>query len=178
MESPFPGVDPFVEGSGRWKPFHDRFIIAAQAMILPNLSDEYDCDVEADIVLRERSAEERLGGRADWAVRGGPDGGSSDGGTAVATAPKRNAFPVAAVQEEHLLSLRLTDRNHERVVCVVEMLSPSNKTGGDRDQYLTKRQNVRTQRRALRGDRPAPPRPADAAAGNCGRPVSRPREPG
>ena len=142
MESPFPGVDPFVEGSGRWKPFHDRFINVAQSMILPNLSEEYDCDVEVDIVLRERSAEERLAGRADWAVRGGPDGGSSDGGTAVATVPKRNAFPVAAVQEEHLLSLRLTDRNHERIVCVVELLSPSNKTGGDRDQYYTKRQNV------------------------------------
>ena len=142
MESPFPGVDPFVEGSGRWKPFHDRFIVAAQAMILPNLSEEYDCDVEVEIVLRERSAEERLVGRADWAFRGGPAGDSGAGGTAVATVPKRNAFPVAAVQEEHLLSLRLTDRNHDRVVCVVELLSPSNKTGGDRDQYLTKRQNV------------------------------------
>ena len=141
MESPFPGVDPFVEGY-RWQPFHNSLIVAAHHAVLAQLPDGYDCELEVDVILRERSAEERLLGRADWAVRGGPSRDPGGGGTAVAEAPRRNAFAVAAIEEEEWLSLRLTDRDHRRVVGVVELLSSSNKSGSDRERYLQKRQDV------------------------------------
>ncbi|NNJ26308.1 phosphoribosylformylglycinamidine cyclo-ligase [Alienimonas chondri] len=141
MEPPFPGVDPFVEGSGRWRQFHNEFITVSRRKILGELGPKYDCEVEVDRILHERSAEERLVGRADWAVRRRP-APDRERETVVLESPRRNAFASVAVDEEVWLSLRLTDRNHGRIVCAVELLSPSNKSGSDRERYLQKRQDI------------------------------------
>ena len=66
---PFPGFDPFLEGSGAWKQFHNAFILTCQRTIPGDLPDNYDRDTEVDLILREPSAEERLAGIADRAVR-------------------------------------------------------------------------------------------------------------
>ncbi|QDT16093.1 DUF4058 family protein [Alienimonas californiensis] len=148
MPSPFPGVDPFLEGHGLWREFHNAFIVAAQERILEALPEKYDCPMEVELFLRERSAEERIGvGRADWAVgqprttpNRPPEAGS---GNAVGTvAPSMRSVLPPAVDEEYRNLLHITDRSGERLVCVVELLSPSNKSGGDRTQYLNKRRQI------------------------------------
>ena len=145
MPSPFPGMDPFLEGHGLWREFHNAFIVAAQEQILERLPPAYDCRLEVELFLRERSAEERLPvGRADWAVRDRTPGDATNGeaGGSLATLPTmRSSFPPAVDEETYNL-LHLVDSDGERLICVVELLSPSNKSGSDRAAYVTKRRRI------------------------------------
>ncbi len=67
--------------------------------------------------------------------------------------------------EEKHLSLEIRDRRNRRVITVLELLSPSNKTpGADRDDYMAKRRQVLSGQTHLveidfrrSGQRPSPP---------------------
>ena len=158
MPSPFPGMDPFVEHPFDWKGVHLKLISHLQDAILAGLPTEYDCRVEADLYLHELSGEERgypvrpAGppfGVADDAVRltGAADPAAGPvnpgGGPALLEASVRHPVgPAHAVQEYTQRYLEVTDREGERVVCVIELLSPTNKVGSDRGTYLAKRDRL------------------------------------
>src|SRR5947199_5809156 len=41
MKSPFPGMDPFIEASGRWEDFHAKFIGEIERTLSPLLPARY-----------------------------------------------------------------------------------------------------------------------------------------
>ena len=103
MPSPFPGMDPFIEGQ-RWQDFHARFINDVADLLLPAVRPRYVVDVEQYVYLGRKDED-----------------------------PDRH--------RQRFLTIR--DREIRKVVTVIELLSPTNKTPGDGwTEYLVKRSNI------------------------------------
>src|SRR2546423_432996 len=141
MPSPFPGMDPFIEGQS-WSNFHTRIIVAISDILLPSLRPRYVIEVEERVYL-EHEDEDRHHIVPDVTIL---DDGSvplgSRGDTAVLTAPLVVTLPIPEEVKEHYLTIR--KREMLDVVTIIEMLSPANKrTGSDgRSEYLRKREQV------------------------------------
>ena len=117
MPSPFPGMNPYLERPDVWNDFHDSFIPALRAALVPQIRPRYYACIEENLYIHEPTAKERF-----------PINRS------------RIAMPVI-VEEERFPYLEIRDRDKREVVTVIELLSPANKTDG-RDQYLAKVQRV------------------------------------
>src|ERR1700712_1548371 len=51
MGSPFPGVDPFLEGQGVWHDFHHTFITTWRELVMRKLPTNYVARVEEHVYL-------------------------------------------------------------------------------------------------------------------------------
>ncbi len=140
MPSPFPGMNPFLEQTDAWHDFHEAFCPACREALVPQVRPRYIVKLDEHVYIQELSSEERrLIGRADVAV--------TQGGVATATQARTHALDAPAyghllpsVDLERLSYVEIRDRETRRLITVIELLSPSNKTpGGDRDQYVSKR---------------------------------------
>jgi len=144
MPSPFPGMDPFIEGQLR-KTFHTRFITILGDMLMPQVRPRYSVEIEEYVYLaRENEDPDRLI-EPDIAVaetRPGPAvRPRSTAGAATTIQPVIHTLPVPKRFRQVFLSIR--DRRSQNVVTVIELLSPWNKTAGEgRNEYLVKRSNV------------------------------------
>jgi Protein of unknown function (DUF4058) len=164
MPSPFPGMNPYIEQKSDWPDFHYNFIARMQEAIARQVGENYFVKTEERLLLHERSAEERaFFGRSDTGVIKGRSRSSLKRNGSIATAPLRLQLPAVDVEKQRFLEIRTPD--DERVVTIIELLSPSNKsTGGDYDVYNSKRNQVlRSQTQfveidlRLGGKRPASP---------------------
>jgi hypothetical protein len=143
MASPFPGMNPYLEQNDSWEDFHHNFISRAQEMLERQVGEHYFVKVEVRLYLHELSAEERrYFGKADVGVATShPSSNTSASSATLATAPVQLTLP--AVEVERHSSLEVRDRRNRRVVTVIELLSPSNKTRGeDAEDYMAKRREV------------------------------------
>ena len=115
MPSPFPGMDPFIEGQV-WEDFHHGIISSIQEALIPNLRPRYVVRVERWGYVEEREGAPDLVIRPDVSVlEDRPDAPRhSGGGTAVVTA----IAPVV---------LTIRERETREIVTVMELLSPVNK---------------------------------------------------
>lgn len=142
MPSPFPGVDPYIESSGRWGDFHGGMVAAMRGALNERLPEGYAAEIELYIWFHEPDARQRRQTGPDVYVtssrRGSKGGARSTGGSATASSFRTLAFP-SVVRRKHKY-VRVVDLESNRVVTVIELLSPSNKAAGeDRDAYLNKR---------------------------------------
>ena len=146
MKSPFPGMDPYIEGVC-WGDFHTEFISSWRAAVLDQLPDGFDAEIQeyvSVVIPEERSrriSPDVLVFQTDRASAS-PDGagpGRTEGGTAVLE-PVEMAFEyLERLRWPFIEVKRLAD---EQVIAVLELLSPSNKSGEDRIEYLRKRESV------------------------------------
>ena len=114
-------------------------------MICAQVDPRYIVKIDEHVFIHEFSAEQRrFLGRADISVGRGLSRGADAGrrtAAAVLDAPTEGYLP--AVDIERLAFLEIRDRRDRQLVTVIELLSPANKRpGGDRDQYLAKRQEI------------------------------------
>ena len=143
MPSPFPGMDPYLEGP-RWQDFHNSLLVTLRAALLKAVLPRYFVAVEARLVLvpvgsgepGERVGDTVLSGPFDAEAFGRPAGEA--GGTAVAEPTVLTHRRSVEVRQVYL---NVLDRSADEVVTVIELLSPSNK-GGDRHEYLRKRDEL------------------------------------
>ncbi|MBY0396095.1 MAG: DUF4058 family protein [Thermoleophilia bacterium] len=143
MPCPFPGMDPFLEQDDVWQDFHGRFLAAAAEAIGPQVQPDFIVKLQTHLYVRELPEEpRRFVGRADLAVAsGGHPLRDAGPGVGLAEAPATVRLPALDVVREHYIEIR--DRRSRDLVCVIELLSPSNKRPGpDREQYLAKRRQV------------------------------------
>jgi len=163
MPSPFPGMNPYLEQSDAWQDFHQSFLIHARDSLSAQVGPNYLVKVEVRLILHERSAEERrFVGIADVGVAAKDDRRTK---SVVGALEAPVSLQLPAVEVEKHLSLEIRDRKNRRVITVLELLSPSNKTpGADRDDYLAKRRQVLAGQTHLveidwrrGGQRPSPP---------------------
>jgi uncharacterized protein DUF4058 len=147
VPSPFPGMDPFIEGQ-EWEDFHTRFITALADSLLPGVRPRYVVRVERRVYL-EHVPEGPAGFiNPDVMVLERPEAPSPPaegaGGTAtlVAVTPVVLSVPMPERRREAYLTVR--ERESMEVITVIEVLSPSNKRSGSdgRQEYLSKREAV------------------------------------
>src|SRR5262249_20551046 len=141
MPSPFPGMNPFLEAI--WHDFHERFLPAAAAYLVPQIRPKYFVSIDENVYVHDIPQADRSPlGRPDLAViRGGADE-ERNSGVGLLEAPAQVLLPEQDV--ESLSYLKILDRESRDVVTVIELLSPTNKRPGEhRAQYLAKRSAVR-----------------------------------
>ena len=143
MKSPFPGMDPYLEA--HWRDVHARLIIYICDHIQAQLGGKLRARVEErlvvqadDVAVHAIHPDARVfeSARADDA-RGG--------GTAVA-APTVQPLIISLPSDDQTETfVEIVERGtHDRLVTVIELLSPTNKIGGDdRRAYAIRRQEVR-----------------------------------
>ncbi|CAN5176328.1 DUF4058 family protein [soil metagenome] len=138
MPSPFPGMNPYLEGTV-WPDFHHRAITRIADVLESQLPANYDVNIEETVFIHELSAEERRPfSRPDVNVTATGERLSLSGATATLDAPTKASVPDAILEEVHAF-LEIRDGRDRQVVTVIELLSLANKDrGGGGEQYLAK----------------------------------------
>ena len=141
MPSPFPGMDPYLEGS-LWPDVHATVIPLIREAIVPALPRGYFANIDQYLWLGEEDSDEPpRRAKPDALVYVGPKVTTrpARGTTAVAepTAYTRLPNPKRVRRKRYIRLIDATDRS---VVTVIELLSPSDKLPKiDRSHYLAKR---------------------------------------
>jgi uncharacterized protein DUF4058 len=176
MPSPFPGIDPYVEDPFFWGDFHGSLLGIIREALNSILPDRYVASMDRYVWAQEHSeGEVTLLGEPDVPVA--DRGETIKGGIATATVPAVVAAPVQ-LQLPYSRShgnrlLRILDRRRRRIVTVIEVLSPANKTRtgygivyrAKRADYLASEVNLVEIDMLRTGERPPlqnpPPTPSD-----------------
>ncbi len=141
MPTPFPGMDPYLEQRSLWPDVHNSLITALRDDLAPRLRPRYFVAVE-ERTYSDNSSALTFAGRPALAVSQ-----VREAAVAYRIAPQvRQAgvavveLPISDIERETFLEIRDQD---DRVVTVLEILSPANKAPGKgRDLYLRKRNQV------------------------------------
>ncbi|MBI4616554.1 MAG: DUF4058 family protein [Planctomycetes bacterium] len=142
MPSPFPGMDPWLEQPGYWIDVHNSFITYLRDDLNEALGGRYFAQAGERVVIEDRD-ELRRGVFPDLTLvrmRSGEEAG-------VAVAERATPVRVKAKEltsEFREAYLEILDRTGEKVVTVIELLSPSNKADGadGRAKYRQKQQEI------------------------------------
>ena len=144
-ENPFPGMNPYLERRDIWPGVHLLVLAELQGFLAPRLQPDYVVTVGERVYVVEEP-----GVNGDGKVRvpdvsvladnlevnHGPVPEARRGVGAVAV-----GLPATELTRQRYLEVRRVD-DRQRVVAVVELLSPSNKSGDGRREYLSKRSEV------------------------------------
>jgi hypothetical protein len=152
MPSPFPGMDPYIEAQ-EWTDFYAAYMAVLREDLTRELRPNYTARIERRVYVESLGAKETIVPDitiVEWT-------GSAAAPSGVSVAP---ASPTATIEPvvcplpqpiEHRESfLVIRNRETQRVVTVIELLSPANKRPGPgRDLYLEKRMEVLASRTNL-----------------------------
>ncbi|MEM7793876.1 MAG: DUF4058 family protein [Cyanobacteria bacterium P01_C01_bin.118] len=146
MPSPFPGMDPFIEQPAYWASFHSRLIVALANAIEAGLGQEYYVEVEVRSYLSEGD-ESLLVDIPDAIVFTASIAEITDSKslteTAVATLPQPQPVKVPMPESVKERYLEVREVGSDRVITVIEALSPKNKRSGQgRTSYEDKRLKI------------------------------------
>lgn len=142
MPSPFPGMDPYLEGE-MWQEFHETLAGAIRAQLMPQLAPKYVALLAKRYVV-ERPA---LG------VFDMPGSHTIYPDVHVVEPPSRRiaelpysamaidepALEVASFMDMPQLSVEIRDIAQRRLVTIIEILSPANKYGEGKLEYNQRR---------------------------------------
>ena len=144
MPSPFPGMNPWLEEPSIWPGVHGSLIEAIRIEINQRAPPRYFADIEERVYLCSTDDPfERLV-VPDVVIHGEPAFSRAEStATATLDAPVRAAIVGPVEHRERHVVLRTSD-DEQRVVTVIEVLSPANKTPGSkgRSAYRAKREDV------------------------------------
>lgn len=145
MGSPFPGMDPYLEGD-LWQEFHETLAGAIRAQLLPRLAPKYVAllakryvivrptigifGVPAERVFYPDVHVVRPSDR--WPVR-------MAGATSTAVTEPTLELPSPLPEEVPLVSVEVRDVAQRRLVTLIEILSPVNKQGEGAREYDQRR---------------------------------------
>ncbi len=141
MPSPFPGMDPYLEGE-LWSSFHHELTLAVKHLLAPKLEPRYYPFTEKYFLAEAWEGLE--------IAQGGlyPDVGVVEQ-RGVQPAPSQAALLEAPAElripmqrRVPLTRIEIRDIEKRRLVTVLEFLSPANKNNPGRRQYLRKRTRI------------------------------------
>ena len=145
MPSPFPGMDPYLEGD-MWRQFHETLAGGIRAQLMPLLAPKYVALLAKCYVI-DYSALSIFDVLRDRVIY--PDVHVvQPPGTASATAPSGPGVAIAEPAMEApslypadmpLLSVEIRDVAQRRLVTMIKILSPANKYGDGIRQYAARR---------------------------------------
>ncbi len=145
MPTPFPGMDPYLERPGFWEEVHTRMIVALADDLNPAVMPRYRVGVERRtyLTVAEPPSRDVSVGKPDvLVIQSRGNDGLAVASSPIAVAPPQVAsLPMPEEVIERYLTVREVASN--KVITVIEILSPSNKLPGvGRDQYEKKRLQV------------------------------------
>lgn len=141
MPSPFPGMNPWLEQEGLWPDFHTKFLAALNERLVRQVRPHYIVLLEQHLYVHEQPPDApRRVGRADLPLAPAAPSSPLGRAAAILEAPAEVELPMPDIERVPFLEIR--DRRNRELVTVLELLSPSNKRGQDRRQYLTKREAI------------------------------------
>jgi hypothetical protein len=136
----FPGMDPYLEDPRLWPGVHSRLVVYIADALRPLLRPRYVAAVEERVYLEGPDREVR----PDVSVRQARPERPAGGVATIepeADAPVVVRVPVEPVHEGYVAVLDL--RAGQRVVGVIEVVSPTNKYAGPgRESYLARQREV------------------------------------
>lgn len=139
--SPFPGMDPYLEAPTLWPDVHSSLMTIFREQLTPFLVPKYVADLNTQIVIDSfgDAEPEAEGAVPDVTItHPGMLRESRDTLSATAAPPLRRRVPMAV--PTRLVSIYIRQRADEKLVTVIELLSPVNKRYGDgRRAYVEKR---------------------------------------
>jgi hypothetical protein len=153
MQSPFPGMDPYIESCGLWGDFHGHLIEQIYQQIADAVPERYFVrtgERSYHVLIGSEGKEERpfTPDVKITAPESGKKRNPKSGGTALAE-PAAEEEPLtlrAFIAEEHreaFVEIYEADAE-QRLVTTIEVLSPSNKRPGTEGwvKYQSKRQSI------------------------------------
>lgn len=147
MPSLFPGMDPFLEHPAYWMDFHATFINYWREAIADALPPHYEAAIGERVYLVEHDPETHWLDYPDVVVTQSEtmSPSSTAGASGIATlSPVIIPQPVAqGPREAYIEILHQPDRS---LVTALELLSPTNKDGDGRADYLAKRRALLNQK--------------------------------
>jgi hypothetical protein len=137
-------MDPYLESQGFWQDFHFRLIAAVSDALSSDLPGTYAALIEERISLVDLSGEPHSAFRPDVAIAPEDRGSSPRGASRPVATLEPVSLPLAREQFESATGRwieikRLPDLS---LVTVIEILSPTNKSGAGRAEYLQKRWQI------------------------------------
>jgi len=146
MASPFPGMDPYLEDPGYWPDFHQRFIVEWCDAIAERLPANYEARLAETVNLVQMDPELVKRILPDIAVsrqRGKGRGKAAKAGTLTL---EPVTIPHQLLGEVPQTRIEILQRPDRTLVGVLELLSPTNKTGDGHLEYRAKRNAIRGRR--------------------------------
>src|SRR5262249_40319617 len=135
------GVDPYLEARGLWESFHTMLITGCTASLNRELPEPYFAQVETRIELV--TFDDPPPRRLRDVMAGSPEPGPSQGqGARAAGAATLEPTTIPPARQEVEVRERWIEILHlpeMELVTAIEILSPTNKLGSGRSDYLTKR---------------------------------------
>ncbi len=148
MPSPFPGMDPYLEGE-MWQEFHETLANAIRAQLMPLLRPRYVALLAKRYVLDRPIMgifglpEERVFYPDVHVVAPpGTQPAAVSAGAGVAVAEPLVELPSPVAEEVPLLSVEIRDVAERRLVTLIEILSPVNKRGEGAHEYAERRMEL------------------------------------
>ena len=142
--SPFPGMDPYLESPLLWSDVHDSLANIFREQLAPHIAPKYVAELDTQIVIEqimdddEGSLVKKSGTIPGTTITRPKPVTSTIAGTVIAPAPLRLRVPMGV--PTRVVSVHIRHRETERLVAVIELLSPINKKAGkEREAYLEKR---------------------------------------
>lgn len=139
MPSPFPGLDPFLEGHGTWLDIHTRCVGYMCDQLNAHLGSRYVARAGERVVVETPEDEEPQTRFPDVHVA------EARGRAGRSSAALADAPVLLRVDLHHAVHrfVMIMDTKGAKVVTVIELLSPSNKSRGvTRTQYLEKQRET------------------------------------
>lgn len=143
MQSPFPGMDPYLEAPSIWPDVHTSLMSIFREQLTPLIAPKYLAELETQIVIDHFDDDLQVV-LPDVSVTS-PDVsiGAPSAAAVAAPAPVRVRVPMEG--PTRLVSVYIRQRETARLVAVIELLSPVNKRRGKgREEYLEKRRTFLT----------------------------------
>lgn len=154
MPSPFPGMDPYLEGY-LWPDVHHRLATAISDQLTPRLRPRYVARIEVQVV-RDEAPEAEIGimypdvevllrqtspARTPPQTRFPPTAGGVLVAEPPPVTPATLALPLAQI-EVRVASVQVVDAAHNQLVTSIEILSPVNKREPGLTKYREKRRQL------------------------------------
>lgn len=136
MPSPFPGMDPYLEVRRRWPDLHTRLINYISENLMPQLRPKYIASIGERVQLAplNQSYVPDV-----MLLRRVQETAPAFGETVVADEPVVYRMLDETYREPYIEIVALKTG---AVVTVIEALSPANKVGDGRDQYIQKQEDL------------------------------------
>lgn len=145
MGSPFPGMDPYLEGE-MWQEFHERFAGQISGQLMPQLRPKYVALLAKRYVVDRRAAGIGEAGvrviYPDAHVVEADDRLLRETATAYDVMSPSVELASPLVEQIPLLSVEIRDMAERRLVTLIEILSPANKRGDGVREYASRRLEI------------------------------------